>query len=269
MENCKFESATVPTILALDALSYSQKQDSIDIIEKGARFVLSQQGENGIWSYWAMGSKFFVNPDFDDTAVASRFFEENKIKFKQNKEKFEKNPNGLYYTWLSGDELIKKTEIDPAVNANILAYLKSDDKKVCDFINDVVKNERRRLFYYPDKQAFYYIISKAYANGVTCLSESRDDMINKTIAFKKEDGSFGSNLQTAFSLATLLNYSFEKRDIVESGVRSLLKAQRKDGSWQIQTFYVTGIIDPILYFGSDELSTSISIEVLERFLRSY
>ncbi|KKQ51712.1 MAG: hypothetical protein US70_C0014G0015 [Parcubacteria group bacterium GW2011_GWD2_38_11] len=268
MNNCKFESSSVPTVFVLDAISFSKNKQAKEIFQKGHKFVLGQQNEDGLWSYWSKESSLFASPDFDDTAVASLYLEKNNILFRENKNKFEKNPDGLYYTWTSEtDDLMKKVEIDPGVNANILAYLKNNDEKVCSFVNSAVKRDNKKLFYYPNKQAFYYIISKAYSSGALCLLESKDDIIKKTISLQKTDGSFGNNLETALSLSTLLNYSFEKRDIIEKGIGSLMKTQNKDGSWNAQAMYVSGIIKPVMYFGSNELSTAISVEAIEKYLR--
>lgn len=265
MESCKFESASVASVWALDALSSGEGKKIKSILKKGSEFIKSQQLDGGYWRYWSKNSTSKVAADYDDTAVASRFLTKQNTEFVNNKKVFEKNSDGLYYTWVEGPEYLKTLEIDPGVNSNIIRYLKDNDPTVCKYINEAIIGEKKSLFY-PDRASLYYVVSGAYADGVSCLEESKSYIIEKILEKRADTGSFGNNLEDALSLVTLMNFDYENRDVLSEAVRAMLKKQNKDGSWEVHRLYTSGIIMPIMHFGSNETSTAIAVEALEKYL---
>jgi len=82
---------------------------------------------------------------------------------------------------------------------------------------------------------------------------------------QKKNGSFGNELDTALALNTLMNLDYYGIE-VGKGINTLLQKQLSNGSWKRQVFY----IDPKPnYFGSEELTTALAIEAMQKYLQIF
>jgi hypothetical protein len=288
-ENCRFDSSSTITTFVLYSISFIDDQRVKDMTKKALSFFLEEMEEPGVWRYWTSRNHKKIDPDLDDTACASYELRKNNVPFKSNLEVILANRNneGLFYTWLIDSP--EANDIDCAVNANVLLYLGENEntKAVCNYLNNLVSSgqEGHCSLYYPDVFSFYYMFSRAYFNGVPSLAESRDTIINKIIALQRDDGSFGSVLSTALAACTLLNFKYGGEPL-NKAIEYIINTQAEDGSWQKQAFYIgpdrvvvtrTGetlifklvpvsiMPMPVLYYGSEELTTAVCIEALSRY----
>lgn len=267
-KNCYFDSSPAITTVVLHSISFVDHPKVEEMTQKALSFFLEEMEGNGIWRYWTSRSKKNkeIDPDLDDISCVSYALKKHRIPFKSNLEIIlaNRNEQGLFYTWIrdSGQE----NDIDCVVNANVLRYLgeNEDTEKVCKYLNDIVLHEKEGScsLYYPDKLTFYYAISRAYFNGISCLSNSVELIINRIISIKKKEGSFGNELLTAFAVCTLLNLNHHNPQM-DKAIEYILNTQREDGSWPRFASW----LDPASYYGSEELTTALCIEALARYQR--
>jgi hypothetical protein len=217
-----------------------------------------QSQSNATWKFWENSGFIYLPADLDDTSLASFILKSNNISvnneliFNQNK-----NPNGLFYTWINISE--RYNDVDCVVNANVLLYL-GNNSEVCSYINNAIINNERCSMYYPNELNLYYALSRDLNNNVTCFSINKEIIIKRILLRQKGDGSFGNNLDTALALNTLMNLDYSGGEI-SLGIKNLLTQQNRDGSWKKEPYF-----SGVSYVGSDELSTAISVEALNKFL---
>jgi squalene cyclase len=229
----------------------------------------------GIWRYWNSESNSRIAPDLDDTCCASFLLrkihpsvlrDENIMFLLRNR-----NENGLFYTWLNplpghGEQ----NDIDSVVNGNVILYLgeREETKKTISFLNRIVLEDREEgtYWYYLNHLALYYMLSRAYFNGVKSLHPSADFIIRKITSKQDQNGSFGDELNTALAISTLLNYNFSDSTIFIKGVEFLLDSQIRTGMWKKRAFYA-GPQYPSphsVWFGAEALTTALCLEALLR-----
>ncbi len=265
---CYFDSSPFVTTFVLYSLKDINHYKARRMISKGVSFLLSEKEPGGIWRYWSSHNSKTLPPDLDDTAVASfilkhyrHYFEDNLNVFLNNRDE-----KGLFQTWLWADSKIRSNDTDCVVNANVLLYLgdRPETAAACKFINDAIKKELDCSVYYPNRLVFYYMVSRAYANGTTCLKESKEKIIKDTLKRMKKDGSFGDELNTALAINIIYNLDSNYRNLGDS-IKYLLRTQKADGSWARGVFF----IDPGRYeYGSEELTTALVLEALQKYLMS-
>jgi hypothetical protein len=175
--------------------------------------------------------------------------------------------DGLFYTWIRDPHSSEPNDVDCVVNTNVLLYLGENTRTraACEYVNDVVDQnaELENSVYYVDQSAVYYCVSRAIREGIRCLDASQDSIIHRTVRSQKADGSWGDELATAFSLCTLFNLETDDSTTVDLGVSYLLKRQQFTGSWPNSAFYIARSAS--VWWGSEELTTAISIEALARY----
>jgi hypothetical protein len=270
-ENCVFSS----TIIGY-CLMFSENEKVARILQKIREFLTNEMIYPGIWRYWSSESSSRIAPDMDDTCCASFLLRrthpyilrgENVILLLRNK-----NENGLFYTWLKPfHDLEEQNDIDSVVNGNVVLYLgeREETKKTIGFLNRIVLENREEdtYWYYLNNLALYYMISRAYFNGVKSLYRSADSIIYKVTSMQHQNGSFGDELNTALAISTLLNYNFIDSTILTKGVEFLLDSQTRTGIWKKRAFYA-GPQHPSphsVWFGAEALTTALCLEALLRF----
>lgn len=183
LKNSIFMKALIFSLLAeIDSEKFSL------YLKHGVNEILDCQGEHFLWDfsgthYKDTGSYF---PDLDTTSLCAIFLTSQGVDFHihEIKEEIFKNQfeNGILLTYLRDFQppYSHKMNIDPVVNANALILLGQEIPSVCDFIN---KNYDKSA-YYKDDAVVFYMLSKAYSRGVTCVRPSIDKLYNK---LKKSD----------------------------------------------------------------------------------
>lgn len=266
MDDCISNATSFTSSIVLSSVDNIkiEKEKRKKILEKGTDFLLRNQEPDGTWHYWAnyLLKNLFIPTDVDDTVSASYILSKNNIQFIDNKEIINKNKNedGLFLTYIGGDF----KEVDCVVNINALLYLQSNDPKICAYINDSLAAEKSCSPYsYADKLTVYYFLSRAYANGITCLGDKKNMIISSVLNKQNKDGSFGNDLQNGLAVNTLLNMDHDGPEI-KKGISFIIKKQKKDGSWDAGSFWLG--LPPYRHNGSAELTTAINSEALEKYL---
>ncbi len=265
------DSTPFVTSLVLYCLGFVNGPKANEMTRKAVNFLIEEMEPPGVWRYWTSRTKQRPTPDLDDTSCASFVLK----KYHPHLDNIgiilaNRNDQGLFCTWIKDDHTAKN-DVDSVVNANVLLYLgeREETRAVCDYLNHIVLNDQEEgsYWYYLDHLALYYMMSRAYFNGVSSLREARDAVVNKTISRQQKDGSFGNDLNTALAVCALFNFEYNNRAVLDSAIDYILNHQRKDGAWSRVAFY-TGPEAPLphsFWFGSEELTTGFCIEALARY----
>lgn len=264
-EQCLDDSSPFVTSLVLYSIYGLENEKGKAIAKKAVRFLLEEQKEGTVWSYWSSHNSKSINPDLDDTSIISYALRLYGIDFGENKSTIAQNVDeeGRFLTWFNMPR--KYNDVDCVVNANVLLYLGKNIPQVCNYLNNAIDESFSCSHYYINQLAQFYSYSKAYVHGVDCLGKNRDRIIEATLRHKKPDHSFGSTFYTALAVNVLLNYSYQGSE-TRLAVEYLLENQADDGSWMSDVFY-KGPKDCIecLYWRSTELSTAFAIEALKKY----
>ncbi len=248
---------------------------------KSASFLLDNRELHGVWRFWGKNQPI-VPPDTDDTAVIFASLVESRINISDESLDYMlgyRNSEGVFYTWINSEEWLspsnpgyayfKKNNIDANVNADVLyAYsLKNRTQDgIIRYLNNVVENKSflNGTIYYPSPYAFSYLITKAYSEGrVRELEPSMKDIKDYVLETQKPDGSWGNDMDTALATISLLNVGYEGEQL-NKAIGNLMNKQNENGSWDIYGFYIATSYPPV-YYGSQALTTSFSIEALTKY----
>ena len=274
MENkSQFDSSPFGTAFVMYCLSFCNDEKCSKMIEKAKRFLINEMEEPGVWRYWSSKSGKHISPDLDDTCCESFILKKNNsgnvlgnnIELILNN----RNDQGLFYTWIRSNTF-QPNDIDSVVNSNVLLYLgeREETKDAINYLNDIIINNKEKIsyWYYLDDISLYYMVSRAYFNGVKSLGKCAQSIINKILKRQNPTGSFGNELLTAISISMLLNLKYENTKVFDKAITYLLKNQQDNGSWKKIAFY-TGPEPPnphIAWFGSECLTTGMCVEALSR-----
>lgn len=262
--DCYFDSSPFVTTFVLYSTSFVDDPKVKDMTEKAISFFLDEMDSRGLWKYWTSRNDRNINPDLDVISCISYILVKNGIPFESNLDVIlaNRDDQGMFYTWVRDPH--RENDIDCVVNANVLLYLgeNADIRETCQYLDKTVLDSQEGSCspYYPDRLALYYMLSRAYFNGASCLHTSRDSIVERVISIQKDDGSFGNELSTALAACTLLNFNDHGSSVLEA-IEYILSTQAKDGSWSRAVFY----LNPVSYYGSEELTTALCIEALARY----
>ena len=275
-KDCRFENCVFSSTIIGYCLRFSENDKVVQTLRKIREFLTREMIYPGIWRYWSSESSITISPDMDDTCCASYFLRkshphllrgENIALLLRNR-----NEKGLFYTWLNPvPDLEGQNDVDSVVNGNAILYLgeRKETQKTIEFLNRIVLENREEgtYWYYLNNLALYYMMSRAYFNGVKSLHPSAALIIQKVTAMQYKNGSFGDELKTALAISTLLNYNFSDSTILTKGIEFLLETRTRIGMWRKLAFYA-GPQYPrphSVWFGADALTTALCLEALLRF----
>ena len=268
MRRTYFDSSIFTTTFVLHSIAHIDHPYVIAMVNKGISFLTEEMCDLGLFQYFTSKNARSIDFDLDCTACASvalqrrhpfitrgynvRYFVENR------------NESGLFYTWVGNAALAKN--VDSVVNANVVLYLgdREETKRACQHLVDTIKSghESESYQYYLDNIALYYAVSRAYARGISSLSEAREAVVEKVLQSSKDDGSFGNELSTACAVCSLANLEYDGITRLRDAARYLEEQQRADGSWQRAPMWKAMFRGSSLYFGSEELTTALCLEAL-------
>lgn len=241
-----------------------------------SQYLLRQlNNEQGLWSYFTTHNQAPLYPntvyDLDDTAFASMVLSQNGHQYPNNHQaiKATKADNGAYYTWFGREA--EDNDIDCGVNANVLSYQQDNDPGACQYLNNEVASGRNCAIYYSQLDA-YYLISRAYHSGVSCLSPSVDGIKRFAVNKIDSDGSVDGNaFETAIAVNALLDVGYRGYE-VRRAVNYLLSQQSKiTGAWPSAPFWLWASSDdngqPFLLgrSGSRAMTTAIALKAIYRW----
>lgn len=289
-KGCAFDSSPFTTAFVLYSISFQRDARIESITAKGLKFLQEEMEGRGLWRYWSSRNVVHrvLPPDVDDTACISFLLQQHSLG-PANHECLlaNRSDDGLFYTWLAPrDEMSAKLKseirrltrgsslplfsisgtlynVDPAVNANVLLYLGECDetRPVIHYLIKSVNGPNPQIdSYYSHPLVFYYLISRAFYQGVILLKETRETILQVLTACKKNNGSFGSGLLTALAICTWLNFG-ASRNALRDSITYLLQNQKQSGEWRKVPMW----LGPAPYYGSEELSTALCFEALARY----
>ena len=293
-EKLVFDSSPFVTSLVVYSLSFLSHESKVQqLIKRGLGFLSQEMESGGLWRYWSSKNEKHnaAPPDLDDVCCASYVLKMNGIPIQPNTSIIlgNRNRQGLFYTWLLPRairgivlnlltlgrrfsyldkfwETTDKDDICCVVNANVLLYLGENrqTQRVVEYLISIVlkETENENTSFYNHKLSFYYMLSRAYFNGLNSLRAIKIPAINRILSLQKADGSFGDELLTALAVCALLNFNYQTLSL-DKAIDFLLKTQQCDGSWQRIPMY-GGKTDKET-FGSAELTTAFCVEALARY----
>lgn len=269
----RVDSCTFVTSCILYCLSFVNDPGLTEMKRAAFKFLIDEMNPPGIWKYFSHRYPVLIDPDLDDTALAS-FVLRNLHPDIQSGRNLgvilgHRNSDGLFFTWMK--DANETNDVDAVVNANVLLYLgeREETKPVSDYLNAIITDHRESetYYYYLDDLALHYAVSRAYFSGVKSLEVTKDSIISRITVRQRGDGSFGNELVTALALCTLLNYSFDEMVWLERGIDNLMDAQLSNGAWPRRAYYAgplpSGPYEA--WYGSEELTTALCLEALTRF----
>ena len=291
-ETCFFDSSPFVTSFVLYSISFVDDARVREIASKALDFFLGEVEGPGLWSYWSSRNPRYklLPPDLDDTCCISYVLRQNHRLLPSNAEIIlaNRNRDGQFHTWLIprptfGSELVEEInrvvnpsallalllsgivdDVDGVVNANVLLYLGENENtmKAIDYLVDIVLNETEGNCsrFYINRHSFYYMLSRAYFNGVLSLAKTKDSVISRIIPMQDNDGAFGNELLTALAACSSLNFG-SRIPVLSKAIRYLLRTQKEDGSWRRLPMF----LGPAPYYGSEELTTAFCVEALGRY----
>jgi len=264
-----FDSSPFATTFVLYALGAVTHPGAEPVRAAALSFLHSELEPPGLWRYWTSRQGVAIDPDLDDTACAAfalwgaqhgadppnlRIILENR------------HPCGLFKTWLRHHDA--HNDIDCAVNANVLLLLGEREETIParDRVIQTILDggEESACWYYPDRLALYYLISRAFRHGVQGFSACRDAILRQTIRNIQDPSCTALGL--AMGICILCNFEHRSEDAVPDALEHLLAAQSADGSWPRAALY-TGPEPPsshLVWWGSEELTTAFCVEAITR-----
>ena len=270
--DCVLESSTAATCVVLYSLGFVRSPSVCELIRKGISFLKREMVHPGIWRYWTQKDGSQIDPDLDDTCLASFLLRKHdRIHRLANRSVILSNraPDGLFLTFFRPER--SRNDIDAVVNANVLLYLgeRAETAMVSAFINRIVSEGQahRYSFYYPDKFSVYYAISRAYLRGVHRLRPSRDAILCQVHAELIDNFPRHNPLTTAHAACILLNLGQAADPILRRLAVTILSTQGSDGAWDRAVAWA-GPEPPgphTLFWGSEEITTALCLEALSRY----
>lgn len=265
-----YDSNLFTTAMIADAL-LPIKNPRVDRMQSKVVTYLKSQLNNdkGLWSYFTTHNPKPLYPntiyDLDDTVFASIVLKQNHAAYPDNRTAINANKDqaGLYKTWFR-----PASDIDCGVNANVLSYLQDNDSKVCDYLNEQVTQGKTCAWYYTRMDA-YYLISRAYASGASCLKPSVSYLTSYTLSTINREGNVESSpYKTAVALNVLLAVNYQGPEI-QRLKEYLLKTQSPNtGAWPAEDFWLWPVADEngnpkiIGRSGSSSITTAFVLKAL-------
>jgi hypothetical protein len=264
-----FDSSIFVTTVVLYSIARIAHPCVMTMTDKAISFLTEELESPGLFQYYTSKNNRRIEFDLDDTACASVALERSDplIIGGRNVEYFVMNRNeaGLFYTWLGSTAMAN--DVDSVVNANVVLYLgdRDETRSACRYLIDTIESGRESDSYhhYLDNMTLYYAVSRAYAHGALSLSGAREALIEKVLQSSEDDGSFGNELATACAVCALANYGYDSATRLRAAARYLRNSQRPDGSWR----RIPMFCQPGVYYGSEELTTALSLEALTHAAR--
>lgn len=267
------DSTLTSTISVLYSIGHLRHAAALKIVSKGREFLIGEMEEPGLWRYWTASAGLDIDPDLDDTCLASfvlrGYAPLRRIAANVDLILAKRNQEGLFHTWFRPPEA--RNDIDSVVNANALLYLgeRPETQAVCRYLNWLVRESKvaGSSHYYPGELSFYYALSRSFHHGIRELGQAKETVVSALASLQQRNGSFGDSLATAQGCCCLLNFGhFDSRQLF-GAVENVLEDQGDDGSWPRVSFWA-GPEPPhqhSLFWGAEEITTALSIECLSRF----
>jgi hypothetical protein len=262
------------TTFVVHSLEFSaQRNGTFEMREKAIDFLEKNKNDKNYWNFYAPNAIILlfgnVPDDLDCTASAAAEISEKNNQITSNFDKF-KSRSGTYYTWTEKINYYGGNDIDCVVNTNILFYysiIRKEDQNLCSYLNNIIKtkNYQKCTNYYTTSFAFTYAITRAFADAnASCIKENLSYVKDFLLKSQKE-GSWGNDLDNALATASLINIGFKGEEL-DLAMSKILARQNFYGAWDNAGFFRGHCFgDYCIYFGSEELTTAISLETIAKY----
>jgi hypothetical protein len=263
-------TAYVTTYVAHALRMVGPMAGAADALRKATAFIERERRSTDAGSSWNYleTTPSPVPDDVDDTSVAAAALLESGRAVRVVDFERERAASGAYATWLSG----ARNEVDCGVNANVLFYESlagERDDRLCAYLAERIarRDWRNCSVYFVAPEFFPYAVARAFADGrASCLSSSMSEVTSFLLSTQHADGSWGTDLSTAYASAALLDAGYRGRAI-DQAVAWMLGRQSPDGAWASSASYTdSGVHGPGgNFYGSPELTTAMALEALSKY----
>lgn len=265
----RLDSSPFATALVLYSLGFVAHPEVAAMRANALGFLMEEWEGPGVWRYWSSRNGAPIDPDLDDTCCVSFALKQGGVAVERlaaNEHCILENrhASGLFKTWLRHEDA--DNDVDGAVNANVLLYLgeREETAPACRIVADaiVADREHEASWYYTSALALYYMVSRAFFNGVSGFGACGEAIVEKTRMRLRDP--HRDPMSVAFALCILQNYGAMLTD--ESAVRWLVEQQQPQGQWARSAIY-RGPEPPVPYcawWGSEELTTGLCVEAIAR-----
>lgn len=267
---------TFAPALILSALQAVESSGADDVRNRLATFLLTQKSQHWSFNYWARNSKeaaLLPYPDdLDDTfcALAALWQHDSQIVSGAGLAHAvklllatESQLGGPYRTWLVPKDSDKIwLDVDLAVNANIAYFLSlaADPlPNLTAYMDQAIGRRRFASPYYPTPYPLVYYIARAYTGA------KKQQLATFLLQLCEADGSWGTPLQTALAISSLLHLDTPKKELAKA-IGYLKRTQQADGSWPAEAFCLDPAQVGVSYYnGAAALTTSFALEALSLY----
>ena len=281
------------------SLTYVAKPQAREMIARVADFLEREKTRGGLWRYWCKDTPRHaeIPADVDDTACISELLRRLGNGAPDNEDLLlaNRSSRGLFYTWMVpritfsanarwwltvlSDSTYGRLvtfwrtnathgDIDSVVNANVLLYLgeRSETQQVILWLLATAEagREEESDKWYRSRAAFYYAVSRCYAEGIDQLEGAKEAFGQALSTITHKDGQIGNNaLQTSLAACAMMNFGFPVEAYTPS-LGYLSRTQQTDGGWESFPLYYAWRSGPIASFGSRAVTTGFCLEALAR-----
>ena len=263
------ETTFVCSLILISLRECSHYQQAKIIIDKGLAFLISEQSNKATWNYWQRNHENNKDKhcpdDCDDTSLALTALSLYKPEYitpkllariVKNLIACEEKPGGPYHTWILPNTLSKAWhDLDPVVNANIAYFLKLQDISSPEIKKFLDKKTSSK--YYTNPLVTLYFIYKAFPQSKA---------IATIFDLRTKDNVWGSDLNNALALTTLLRLDYERKKIKKEC--AVLMNSALNNSWQSEPLYIEENKDVPHYAGSAALTAALALEALSLYLKT-
>lgn len=288
MSDCRAERSVFYATFVVYSLGAIDHPATGAITSRALTYIVNQMEPTGLWRFFDRNdpSHDQAGPDLDDSTLAPGVLAMHQVPFPDNLEILfrHRDAQGAFYSWVDPAAIAPESrqlidglkrlrhiplddlnDVDCGCNANVLWYLALKGRQApaaCDYINGrvVARDVPHCSIYYPSPMPIFYMMTRAYREGASCLAPSAEGIRPWLLELQQPDGSWGSDLETACAVASLLHVGYRGAPL-DRGVAAILTRQQADGSWRRSRLF-----EP--YHVSAAVSTAISLEALARYLQA-
>lgn len=262
-----------------EAVQDSHDPNHLVLFQNACNFLATERRDNGLWRFYKRGELRLLPTDFDTSScTASALIAANyDIDLSSVYELLEahRHPDGGYWVYAMPPVAPKKNWIYPipkncypeyTVNTHIFVFLvmyQKDYQYALDFLLDALRNktyETRQLFYDLPLVFLYNLV-----RGVAMTPEwdtLRPELLTHTL--RHVEPIMPNTLQNAWVLDLLCTFGLPEKQVAPYA-QAILQSQTEDGAWQGGYLHH----NPILYFGSPEITTAFVIRALHQYAKGY
>jgi len=285
------------TGIIFHTLNLASNKHSNQIVDemknKSAGFLLDNRYPHSVWKFIGKNQTLDMHdtimvPDVDDTSLAFEGLVESGVNISDESLDYMLNfisPEGIFKTYINSPEWMDQLNItdpqyefyemniiDDTINANVIYAYSLRNRTptgVVQYLNRIAENRSfvNGTLYYPSPYVFTYFVTKAYSDGkVRELEPSLANIREYLLETQQPDGGWGNDVDTALATVALINIGYEGKPL-KKAIIHILENQKKDGSWNIYSFFIAPSSPP-MYYGSQEISTSVNLEALIKYKKS-